>query len=144
MNFEDPQVWNDMTDITKGKQLKLFPINWYFFIFIKYCRTIFAVSWSEIMLLFILKHQTNRESLDLILCLWPDSFLAKQLWKESYGFDFFSFSPGFKGASDNVKCYKNCLKAEFSNFARKCQKKGGFFKCCMSGWEMSNNTVIMI
>ena len=59
--------------------------------------------------------------------------LAKQLWKKSYGFDFVSFTPGNGITSDGKNCLKNCLKAEYSNFAKKCKKKGGFFKCCMSG-----------
>ena len=59
--------------------------------------------------------------------------LATKIAKESYGFDSFSIVPGNGSNSDPTECKKDCLKAEFSNFAKKCRRTGGFFKCCRSG-----------
>ena len=51
--------------------------------------------------------------------------VGEQIWKETYGFDFVSRSPGDGANADPTMGYKNCLKAEYSKFARKCRKKGG-------------------
>ena len=55
------------------------------------------------------------------------------IWKKTYGFDFVSFNDK-KDIMGNMQmpCYINCFKAEQGRFARKCKKKGGLFKCCMS------------
>ena len=59
--------------------------------------------------------------------------VGEQIWKDTYGFDFVSRSPGDGANADPTMGYKNCLKADFSKFAEKCRKKGGVFKCCSSG-----------
>ena len=64
----------------------------------------------------------------------PISKGAKIL-KDTYGFDFVSLVPGSGKVWDPTKGWKNCLKGEFSKFARKCRKRGGVFKCCFSGYD---------
>ena len=61
------------------------------------------------------------------------NLLAKKIWKETFGYDSVSISPGSGPTSDWTSPLKNCLKAEYSNFAKKCRRRGGVFKCCFSG-----------
>ena len=56
----------------------------------------------------------------------------ENIWKRTYGFDFVSFNDKKKSRLPFTQCYKNCFKAEFQSFARKCKRKGGLFKCCQS------------
>ena len=56
----------------------------------------------------------------------------ENLWKKTFGFDYVSFNDRKNSHSVFAKCYINCFKAEQKSFARKCKKKGGLFKCCMS------------
>ena len=56
----------------------------------------------------------------------------KKVWKKTYGFDFVSFNDRNESGMAFTKCYKHCLKAEYKEFAKKCRKNGGFFKCCMT------------
>ena len=56
----------------------------------------------------------------------------EKIWKKTYGFDFVAFNDKENSRSFQLPCYINCLKAERKRFARKCKKKGGLFKCCMS------------
>ena len=60
-----------------------------------------------------------------------DSRKGIQLWKKTYGFDYATFVEGFEAIQNNTKCSLQCLKAEQSFFASKCQKIGGIFKCCL-------------
>ena len=59
--------------------------------------------------------------------------IGAQILKDKYGFDFVSFVPGSGKKWNPTKGWKNCLKGEYSRFARKCRKRGGVFKCCFSG-----------
>ena len=59
-------------------------------------------------------------------------FEKENIWKKTYGFDFVSFNDRKNSRSALTQCYINCFKAEQKRFARKCKKKGGLFKCCMS------------
>ena len=59
--------------------------------------------------------------------------IGTKILKDTYGFDFVSFVPGSGKKWNPTKGWKNCLKGEYSKFARKCRKKGGIFKCCFSG-----------
>ena len=56
------------------------------------------------------------------------------VWKETYGFDFVSVVPGQGDLSNPTDCYLDCLKAEYSQFAKNCRKGGGVFKCCHLGY----------
>ena len=56
-----------------------------------------------------------------------------RLWKETYGFDDVFIVEGKDGKADTTKCFKKCIEAEQSNFARECKKEGGLFKCCKLG-----------
>ena len=56
----------------------------------------------------------------------------KEIWKSTYGFDYVAFNDKKKARVANYKCYKYCLIAEHKQFARKCRRNGGQFKCCMS------------
>ena len=65
-----------------------------------------------------------------------------KLWKKTYGMDFVDFLPvvnftAVQGqtiyAPSFYTVYKNCLGAEYGKYAEECKKKGGFFKCCMTG-----------
>ncbi|XP_023345130.1 uncharacterized protein LOC111714290 [Eurytemora carolleeae] len=51
-------------------------------------------------------------------------------WKEVYGVDFVSHR------GDQSEVLLDCYKAESSQFAQDCRKKQGFFKCCVSGWNL--------
>ena len=63
----------------------------------------------------------------------PTASIGAKILKDTYGFDFVSFVPGSGKVWDPTKGWKNCLKGEYSKFARKCRKRGGVFKCCFSG-----------
>ena len=63
----------------------------------------------------------------------PNLPLGGEIIKETYGFDFVSFVPGEGKLSNPTIGWKNCLKGEYSKFARKCRNRGGVFKCCFSG-----------
>ena len=56
----------------------------------------------------------------------------KNIWKKTFGFDFVSFNERENSPNMQLPCYIYCLKAEQRKFARKCKKKGGLLKCCMS------------
>ena len=62
---------------------------------------------------------------------------AKKLWKKTYGFDFVGIMPALGKASNSISCQKHCLKEEFGNYAKKCRKEGGFFKCCVLKLQIS-------
>ena len=66
---------------------------------------------------------------------WEDPKVLKQmsdpkkgskLWKQVYGFDYVDIAAARWG------CYRYCFKAEKRRFARRCKKKKGLFKCCLS------------
>ena len=57
------------------------------------------------------------------------------VWRKTYGFDFVFHNPGNGSRSEDTECYLDCLRAEHSRFARRCRRRGGVFKCCMSGWD---------
>ena len=56
---------------------------------------------------------------------------TSETWKKTYGFDKTIRIRGKKGDADVNPCYEHCLKAEHGKYAKKCKKKGGFFKCCI-------------
>jgi len=58
----------------------------------------------------------------------------KSLWKKTYGFDYVSFNDKEGSKLYTTNCYKNCLKAENRKFAKRCRRRGGLFKCCMTGF----------
>ena len=58
------------------------------------------------------------------------------LWKKTYGFDYAAFIPGYQGAANMNSCQQDCLKAEYSKFAKDCKADGGFFKCCLLGYTI--------
>ena len=58
------------------------------------------------------------------------NYLAKKIWKQTYGYDAVAMTRGEGSAADSTPRFKFCLKAEFSKFAKKCRKQGGVFKCC--------------
>ena len=62
-----------------------------------------------------------------------DKRKGPSLWKKTYGFDYTAFIPGKDGLSDLHKCHVHCLKEEYGEFAQKCKREGGFFKCCVIG-----------
>jgi len=72
----------------------------------------------------------------------------KKQMKETYGFDFVArliksrHPHSHRNRNMVAKCAKNCIKAEYSNFAKKCRNKGGLFKCCISrfSFEVFENT----
>ena len=55
------------------------------------------------------------------------------MWKKVYGFDTVKFGVGYRALGSMLLAKKDCLKAEYSKFAQKCNKNMGFFKCCMFG-----------
>jgi len=63
-------------------------------------------------------------------------------FKEVYGYDFVSrVGENFdvethSSFSTAIPCAEECLKTEQSQFARRCRKKGGFFKCCISSLDI--------
>ena len=63
----------------------------------------------------------------------PNLPIGVKILKETYGFDFVSLVPGSGKVWDPTIGWKNCLKGEYGNFARKCRNRGGVFKCCFSG-----------
>ena len=55
----------------------------------------------------------------------PQRFIDN--WVDNLGFDTCHRTQGY-----NVdKCHKDCQKLEKSNFAKKCARDGGLFKCCI-------------
>ena len=79
----------------------------------------------------------------------------EESWRKSYGFDFVKehMAHGSHG-SDSFDCQKKCIKAvsfpqpydtflpsffiqENEPFARKCKRKGGLFKCCVTMWRIT-------
>lgn len=60
-----------------------------------------------------------------------------KLWKKTYGFDFVSFNTQNPPNQRLTSCYENCLKAESGEFAAKCRRKKGVFKCCTIKLETS-------
>ena len=58
------------------------------------------------------------------------------LWKKTYGFDYAAFIPGKGGKANMNKCQQECLKAEYSKFAKDCKADKGFFKCCLLGYNI--------
>ena len=61
------------------------------------------------------------------------NFPGMRLWKETYGMDYVSIVPGNGDLDNPTKCQLNCLRAEYSEFAKKCRARGGVFKCCQFG-----------
>ncbi|XP_023340610.1 uncharacterized protein LOC111710724 isoform X2 [Eurytemora carolleeae] len=59
-----------------------------------------------------------------------DTKELEKKWKEVYGFDFAHL--GFDGSERLL----DCVKAESSEFAKKCKKNKGFFKCCSNAWNL--------
>ena len=57
-----------------------------------------------------------------------------ELWKKTYGFDWTRRIDGFQGTGNFIPCWKHCLRAEYSPFAKSCKKSGGLFKCCVYGY----------
>ena len=55
-----------------------------------------------------------------------------RLWRRVYGYDFAYLQKRKRQPAKSYACLKYCYKAERKKFARKCKKKGGFFKCCLS------------
>ena len=54
-----------------------------------------------------------------------------QIWKKTYGFDK-TFRVDGKGSNARLDtCYEHCIRAAHKKFAKKCNKFGGFFKCCI-------------
>jgi len=64
----------------------------------------------------------------------------KRTWKKSYGFPF-TRTVYWDGkdttTGDASSCWWHCAKLEVSKFARLCAKNGGFFKCCVSVWNLN-------
>ena len=63
------------------------------------------------------------------------------------GFYSTSYVPSNKDWTNMTKCVKKCIKMENSRFARKCNKDGGYFKCCVSNkwlgtYEETRNLLI--
>jgi hypothetical protein len=61
-------------------------------------------------------------------------------WKKGHGFPYVKMLR-WKWVDKNpttssVDCWKRCAHLEVSLFARHCQRKGGFFKCCVSTWSL--------
>jgi len=58
---------------------------------------------------------------------------------ETYGFDFVSkVGRRYKdNVRSDVECARRCILAEKSNFAKKCRKDGGIFKCCINTIDLS-------
>ena len=64
--------------------------------------------------------------------MWS-STSGPKVWKRTYGYDHVSLVPGQGNLDNKTPCMVDCLKAEYSKFAKQCRKKGGVFKCCMFG-----------
>ena len=67
----------------------------------------------------------------------PEKGIA--IWKRTYGFDFGALTQGLGGNANTSECQQHCLEAEYGDFAKKCQKNGGFFKCCILGYDKLNS-----
>ena len=70
----------------------------------------------------------------------PDAFHAltdanrgdtSETWKKTFGFDKTIRVRGEGPNADVNPCFEHCVKAEHSKWAKKCRKRGGFFKCCV-------------
>jgi len=70
---------------------------------------------------------------------------ASKIWKKSYQWRYMRRVPGDESSSyvssngswtNITKCVKKCIQMEKSAFAKKCEKGGGFFKCCVTRWRM--------
>ena len=81
---------------------------------------------------------------------------ASKLWKKSYKWNYVKRIPGFAASSyvssneswtNMTICITKCIKMEKSQFAKKCEKSGGYFKCCVTSWgiepyEINRNSLI--
>ena len=70
---------------------------------------------------------------------------ASKIWKKSYEWHYMKRVPGDESSSyvssneswtNITRCVEKCIKMEQSKFAKKCEKDGGFFKCCVTRWRM--------
>ena len=76
------------------------------------------------------KYFFNFEDPKVFKSMTDGSKNALSLWKKSYGFDWADFTQGEGAVVKLRKIYKHCLQAEYGDFAKKCKKEGGLFKCC--------------
>ena len=51
------------------------------------------------------------------------------IWKKTYGFDWGDWVPGNSIKAGYSKLHEHCLREEYGEYAQKCKKKSGFFKC---------------
>ena len=58
--------------------------------------------------------------------------MGRQLWRKTYGYDFISINKSPKHPVRAYQCIRHCFMAEYGNFANRCRKRGGFFKCCLA------------
>ena len=55
---------------------------------------------------------------------------VSKVWKKAFGFDA-TYKYKFGSNTRMDECSQHCLKAGYEKFAKKCEKDGGFFKCCV-------------
>ena len=65
---------------------------------------------------------------------------GRQLWRKTYGFDFVSISKYRSHPVRAYQCIKNCYQAEYGKFANICRKSKGFFKCCLTKYDIFQDT----
>ena len=62
---------------------------------------------------------------------------GRKLWKNTYGIPYVNSIQGNKSDPVNLtSCVEKCVKMEKSQFAKKCKKIGGYFKCCVTFWNL--------
>ena len=62
---------------------------------------------------------------------------GRRIMKKSYGHYYTKSIPGYHGGNYSLNvtaCIKKCITMEKSNFAQKCSRNGGYFKCCVTWW----------
>jgi hypothetical protein len=66
---------------------------------------------------------------------------VRRIMKKSYRHYFTKSIPGYHGGNYSLNvtaCIKKCITMEKSNFAQKCSRNGGYFKCCVTWWTWDN------
>ena len=85
------------------------------------------------------KYFSNFEDPEVFKFYTKNEKTAIKKWKKVYKNHFMSRVPGILSSSSNAPrvnytaCIKKCIKMEKSHFAKKCEKDGGYFKCCVTG-----------
>ena len=93
------------------------------------------------------KYLYNFEDPKILSAVTKNEKKARKIWKKSYNHYYTKMIPGLSSTSyvlsnetfsNMTKCVKKCIKMENSEFAKKCKKAGGYFKCCLSSWGLNS------